>query len=824
MTKAFLLNRMRLNNLLSSIDRYPLTLVVAPVGFGKTTAVRGFFQSRRQRPLWVAFLHPAESISFFWEKFTAELEKLSPNGAARLKALGFPCNVPQYEKVVGILNGIQTKKKIALVVDDLQLCSDPVVCRFLMQLVMEKIENFRLIIITRSTSNLDYAEPLSKGLCQVISQQNLKFTEEEVTEYCRLAGDWITEADIRKINSYTDGWISLIYLVLTGLENGIPVGMNDSIDELVEKVLFNVFDDRIKNFLFMLSVMDVFTVEQAVFITREETSHEILKRLHKENAFVYYDPISKCYKIHNVFLDYLRIRRPFTEETLRMLYRRLGEWHLQKNELPISYAYFNRAGDAEQILSLLNDPRNIRNELTIFEGSEELFRKLPQEMLDRYPIAYMQHILLSIVEGDEKSIPVFARKLENLQKVYEELTEIDEAYRNRVLAEILIIRKFVIFNHLDSGDEYNQNILRLLNGKQSWIMRRDNEFTFGSPHLLYLYFRDPGTLKSIAERGAVSFTSYSRFADGCGTGSDYLLVAEYALETGDWAGAESNSRRAVYKAETKAQTSIMICADFTLIRLFILQGKIREALHMLKELEAEVLALDNPYYNTTIDMCKGYVYACLGQPERVPYWLQTGDMTEADLLYQGVAFNYIVYGKSLMASGNYIALEVLAESAKEYFGTFSNQLGFIHNGIFEAVAKYRLYGLKEGLAPLRRVLADAQADGIVMPFAENAPHLTDMLNAIADTDMKNKYFRKVVSCCEQYLSSLRSNQVKKIKLSPREAEVLSLAADGLTRKEIASRLMVSQGTVKTHLQNIYQKLEVSGKTTAIKIARMYGLI
>lgn len=824
MKKIKLLNRERLNSLLSFIYDYPLTIVTAPIGYGKTTAVRSFLQSEKCHPLWISFLNSEESTAFFWSKFTSELERLSEKDAARLKALGFPVTVPQYEKVLEILSGIQLKRNVVLVIDDFHLCSDPSAGKLLMQLVLEKIEKFHVVIITRNTANLDYTGPLSKGLCQIITQQNLKFTEDEVREFCTEADDRISKSDLQRINNYTDGWISLIYLVLVGMENGVPIGMNDSIDELVDKVFFQVYDEKIKDFLYKLSIMNSFTAEMAMFVTQEQKTYDILKELHRENAFVYYDQTSKTYRIHNVLLDYLRLKCPYSPEQLQMLYRQLGEWYLEKDDFPSAYAYFNRAGETERILTHLNDPRNIRNELTLFEGSFDMFRKTPVELLNQYPLAYLQHILLSILQGDEKSIPETAERLYTLQKVYEEMEGTDEESRGRILAEILIINKFLIFNHLDLGDDYNRNILRLLNGQQSYIMQRDNEFTFGSPHLLYIYFRDPGTLKDIADAGAISFTSYSQFADGCGTGSDYLLAAEYALETGDWEAAELNSRKAVYKAKTKDQTSIIICAKFTLIRLAILQGQIKEAIAVLKELEEEIHDLNNSFYNTTIDMCRGYVYACLGRPEMVPYWLQTGAMKEGDLLYQGVSFNYIVYGKSLLASGNYVALEIMAESSRECFAIFSNQLGFIHNGIFEAVAKYRLYGIREGAAVLRNVLLEAQKDDIIMPFAENAPHLIEILESIVNADFKNEYLKRVLTACEQYMKSLKSNRVKKITLSGREVEVLSLAADGLKRDEIATRLMVSQGTVKTHLQNIYQKLEVSGKTTAIKIAQMHGLI
>ncbi len=824
MKKAELLKRDRINKILSAVNDYPLTIVEAPMGFGKTTAVRSFLTAEKINPLWISFLHVGESASIFWEKLSSEMAGIDKSISAKLKALGFPIDVPQTEKVLSLLNDIAFQTRTFLVIDDFHLSADMSVSRFLLQLAAERIDNFHIIIITRDTTNIEFAELYAKGLCCVVSQQKLKFSDSEIRDYCRMMAACVSEEDLKKISEYTEGWISLIYMILLGLENGIPVGMNTSIDELVETVLFNVYEERIKSFLLKLSIMDVFTAKQALFVTEEDKAAEILKRLHKENAFVFYDQAAQTYKIHNVLLDYLRIKRDSGGEGLQGLYRRQGEWYLSLGELPSAYANFNRAGDSERILSILNDPKNIRNELTLFEGSFEMFEKLPQEMLARYPIAYLQHIFLTIVYGDEETIMECAKKLETLMKTYEKMEGIDEEYRSRIIAEILIINKFTIFNYLDPGDRYNRNILSLLKGKQSYIAQRDNEFTFGSPHLIYIYFREQGTFREISRQAAISFTSYSQFADGCGTGSEYLIPAEYALETGNLAEAELSSFKAIYKARTKKQTSIIICANFTLIRLYILQGKIIEAIEMLRQLEKDVAEENNSIYNTTIDMCKGYIYACLGQSEKIPYWLQTDEMTTADLLYQGVAFNNIVYGKAVMLSKNYVALDVLAESFRENFSIFSNQLGFIHNDIFKAVAKYRLYGIAEGTKALERALTEGQADNLVMPFVESAPHILDMLKALSNRDSQNEYLKKIILLSEQYIESLKRSQPNQIKLTPREIEVLSLVAEGLKRDEIAARLFLSEGTVKTHMKNIYQKLEVSGKTTAIKAAQMQGLI
>lgn len=824
MKKTEILNRDRIYKALTVIYEYPLTIIEAPMGYGKSTAVRSFLKSEKKKVLWVAFLNSGESASSFWDKLVSEIGKLNENISSKLKSLGFPVDTPQVEKVISLLNDLFLKEKVVLVIDDFHLSPDLSINNLLYQIILEKIDNLHIVVITRDTTNIDFAEMLAKGLCYVISQQVLKFSKNEIKDYCQMMHGSISSDDLIKISEYTDGWISLIYMILLGLENGIPVGMNNSIDELVEKVLFNAYPSHIQSFLLKLSIMDVFTAKQALYVTREERANEILKKLHKENAFVFYDQSSKTYKIHNVLLDYLRIKQQFTVEELRELYRRLGEWHLEKNYFLAAYSCFNRSEDFERILSHLNEPENIRNELTGFEGSFDMFKKIPQEILYKYPLAYLQHILLTIVKGNEETIAVCSEQLDNLKKAYESIENIEEDYRNRILAEILIFRRFISFNIISPTSDHNDEILRLLNGQQSYIMRRENEFNMGSPHLLYVYFRDEGTFKQLAGLAIERFSTYAAFANGCGSGSEYLIQAEYAVETGDWQSTELNSFKAIYKARTKDQVSIIICANFTLIRLYLLQGKIQEALDMLKQLEQEVIEINNPIYNTTIDMLKGYVYACLELPEKIPYWLQTGDMTDAELLYQGVAFNYIVYGKAIMLSKNYVELEVLTESFQEHFSIFSNQLGFIHNSIFEAIAKYHLYGLKEGIAAMENALAKGQADGIIMPFVENAPRILDILKVVENMDSNNEYIKKIVQYSEQYIQSLKSNQQDKVKLSQREVEVLSLAAEGLKRDEIASCLNLSQGTVKTHLQNIYQKLDASGKTSAIKTAQKHGLI
>ena len=61
-------------------------------------------------------------------------------------------------------------------------------------------------------------------------------------------------------------------------------------------------------------------------------------------------------------------------------------------------------------------------------------------------------------------------------------------------------------------------------------------------------------------------------------------------------------------------------------------------------------------------------------------------------------------------------------------------------------------------------------------------------------------------------------------LTEREQQILSLAADGHSVTDMATRLHVSHGTVKSHLQNLYQKLGVSDRTAAVAEALRRELI
>ena len=71
---------------------------------------------------------------------------------------------------------------------------------------------------------------------------------------------------------------------------------------------------------------------------------------------------------------------------------------------------------------------------------------------------------------------------------------------------------------------------------------------------------------------------------------------------------------------------------------------------------------------------------------------------------------------------------------------------------------------------------------------------------------------------------LSTSLISQLKLSKRELEILGLLARGHSNQEIAAKLFVSLSTVKTHLQHLFEKLEVKRRTQAVEKAKRLDLI
>jgi DNA-binding NarL/FixJ family response regulator len=151
---------------------------------------------------------------------------------------------------------------------------------------------------------------------------------------------------------------------------------------------------------------------------------------------------------------------------------------------------------------------------------------------------------------------------------------------------------------------------------------------------------------------------------------------------------------------------------------------------------------------------------------------------------------------------------------------------------------------KDGLTIAREMLAEKLPTKVVLLTAEleDDQLLEAVCSGVRGIVLKEMAPQLLVQCCrkmhagEQWLDrrSTMVNLEKMLKreaaareieelITPREISIVKMVAQGLKNKEISARLFISEGTVKVHLHNIFEKLQVKGRLALLRYAPEKGL-
>ncbi|MGD2069357.1 MAG: LuxR C-terminal-related transcriptional regulator [Gemmatimonadota bacterium] len=141
-------------------------------------------------------------------------------------------------------------------------------------------------------------------------------------------------------------------------------------------------------------------------------------------------------------------------------------------------------------------------------------------------------------------------------------------------------------------------------------------------------------------------------------------------------------------------------------------------------------------------------------------------------------------------------------------------------GAVEAAAADGLGNHDDADAAMVRALRAGRSEGFVRVYADLGAHLLAPLERQGERDPASGHLGRVLEATRTV--SLR--RTPRPALTDREGEVLGLLARGLTNRAIAGRLGLSVATVKTHLHNLYGKLDVGSRTQAVARAESLSLL
>ena len=142
----------------------------------------------------------------------------------------------------------------------------------------------------------------------------------------------------------------------------------------------------------------------------------------------------------------------------------------------------------------------------------------------------------------------------------------------------------------------------------------------------------------------------------------------------------------------------------------------------------------------------------------------------------------------------------------------------------------------EALEVLERVLALARPAGFIRTFADLQP-LARLLHELRKRrKSRQEVDRKLDTYLQHILAAMNSSAVPPVStevllrqeglepLTDRELSILRLLDKDFTNKEIARQLVITTGTVKVHISNVYRKLSVNNRRAAVSLARALGFL
>ena len=154
---------------------------------------------------------------------------------------------------------------------------------------------------------------------------------------------------------------------------------------------------------------------------------------------------------------------------------------------------------------------------------------------------------------------------------------------------------------------------------------------------------------------------------------------------------------------------------------------------------------------------------------------------------------------------------------------------YIRAQLLKTIGLLRLGSQETALESISKAVDAAYQEHNIICFIIYGSEIKDLLAIIKtkySEERQEEFIDKVISSLSVYANSAPVTESHKTfknshgkELSTREIEVLTYLASGLSTGTIAERLVLSPGTIKRHLHNIFEKLNVSSRTEAIKVSR-----
>ncbi|SHO48403.1 LuxR C-terminal-related transcriptional regulator [Anaerocolumna xylanovorans] len=822
-------------------------------GTGKTTLLTSFIREAGLKNVcWVSMDASNANVYSFWMYFTAAASAFWEEDEAFLDIMRANPDPSHMEGLlIMLINRLCSEEDYYMVLDDVQYIKDEVLIKTLEFFLKSMPANFHLFFLSREDPPVYLGPLVMSGRFLYIDGKQMKLSFEEGMSFLR---DTLKltegEEELAKLNKYAEGWIGGLQLsVAAGQYSGQFLRAGGGIAaEYLTHELFESLAEREKTFLVRTSFLSYFDAAICIELLEDYSVtdfEEMVEELIRKNLFIVcIDEENRVYRYHNILTEYLAEQfKKLSDKQKKELYKKAAAIFLERGDFEEALGGYYAAREYDSVLSIAKDmdgrieawgyldkvpvdklmsDADLAAQCFMYNLGNmnmERCRVLYDKFREYYGDSDIFHIV-QFAEGYITHSDLILPEYHALSAAQIECLPFGQAAK----AMILVENSAALIEQMEYGEAENCALKAIQTSKGINIFV---EF-FGYTQLAQVYEEIGRMNDSLAcYVKADELFCHPSMMSGVGTSYYFGLVGIYMrrMELEEAKKALEDSRALMNSKHIRMDVA-RVTLIFHEAELSLLYGDKERCVLKVEEILKEYPNLSRLTLGRLI-----YELDCIG---KLPKEIEEKFIAELETAssYRAQPFMRLLRARLLFKRGESGEAFKETDDIMTFSRLHKNKLRLIEAGLLKVVMlSFRIEKTlrhREIDNLLKEAIHYAWEDRILMPFyLEREAIITLLKELFMKEEVKAtmppaelSFLKDILNTCGVEMAETREPET----LSERETEVLMELAQGITNREIAERLCISQATVKTHVLSIFGKLGVSSRMMAVEEGRKKGLI
>lgn len=818
------------------------TFVIAPPGYGKTTLVSEWAQNQKKSVIWLTVAN-SDTTNEMSAMLIAATRRVIPEFGAWFEK-DHPMRATEVVRRWGN-ELLQSGRDYVFVLDNLRSSENEDV-DIAIKLIEQFPNNVHFVAIRSAEIEAIYGICASRGPIKVLTAQDLRFTNEEISQYAANSSLEIN-SEVETLLKAGAGWPAAVSLLIAHLQShGTTRDLEKIISSSAEPLralvmlVINGLDPKIADVCEQLSILEHFTLEQAQLILGDQYDYDLVSSIaHQGEIFAPLrnpgDGYSFSPMVRQVFLEKLRMRG----ELKSSLHRKMMNYFESHGEPSHAIDHAFQIGDEARISELFPNAARIKQAkgrggdlirwapmagMSPIDGEAKKSTVLITGLLADLNFSAAQseisrlQLLAESAQGKEFFLQFVAASqcysllsLGNFPALEEKIKQTKVATPECYLGpddQINLLRllatKRYIWNEADGVEEVHLLAQEL--GKQT-SLSTSHTFLLA---IQAMYLHQRGEYKRAYEMATVALGQYQRngFVGNHGPLDVMYVIARCLLEFSRPQEALSHFDTIRSIAYQWKQWHWYFVCDNHISEFLTYNGKAKEALERINNSRNFLANFESTnQLEVFVDLGEMNIRRNLKDYDRLENLVnRTPDIRQARHFK--------------MAVDEYRGRKSLTEDARKLPEKTPRDL--IWKYLMEV--SLNIDTEKIAMPAMRKALDVGSKVGAKETFLRQRDEMGNLIIRIAN-DFPTVYNEEIAAAMAERMKE-RGNTMNEghASLTKRELEILRQLSTGRTLTVIAGELHISQNTMKTHLKNLYKKMGADGRHDAVEKAKATFLI